>query len=56
MMNFIKTQDSEAANRLRQLGMSELPKQDQYFVFVNNGKTVFACDEKKVAFTNILTI
>ena len=56
MMNFIKTKDSEAADRLRQLGMSELPKQDQYFVFVNNGKTVFACDEKKVVFTNILTI
>lgn len=56
MMNFIKTQNAETADRLRQLGMSELPKQDQYFVFVNNGKTVFACDEKKVVFTNILTI
>lgn len=54
-MNFILIQDEETANKLRSLKYEELPKNGNFFVFVNKvGKCEFS-DNKKIVYTNILS-
>ena len=53
---FIKTTDKETADKLRSEGLAELPKQGNFFVFVNTGKHFSNVDESKVFRTEILTI
>lgn len=55
-MNFVKTQDSSTADMLRAEGFQELPKEGKFFVFVNQpGKYDFS-ENKKIIYTNKLSI
>lgn len=55
MGNFVKTSDSNTAENLRKAGFTELGKEGNMFVFVNNGKklTFTEDDKKKMIMTNI---
>lgn len=53
---FIHTSDEETAEKLRQLGYEELPKEGSQWVFINNSNLSFSSeDDMKVNFTNKLT-
>lgn len=53
-MNFIKTVDEGVAEFLRSKNYQELPKEGNFFVFVNNGKLEFTKNEK-IVYTNKLS-
>ena len=56
-MQFIKTSDVDTANKLRNLGYTELSEQSSStFCFINDGKMVFDDENKKCTYTNILCI
>jgi len=51
--NFIRTTSEETANKLRELGYTEIPKQGLYFCFMNNGKQLFKKNElENISYTN----
>jgi len=53
--HFIKTSFAETADQLRKSGLTELPKQGEFYVFLNNGKQSFSKeDDKKVILTNTM--
>lgn len=55
-MNFIKTNNEDTANMLKQLGYMELSKEGSFWVFANTtGKTEFA-DKKDIIYTNKISI
>lgn len=52
-LNFIKTRDNETANELRANNLQELPKEGNYFVFVNKTDTqIFSSNKNKIIKTN----
>ena len=54
---FIKTQDKELAEELRQSGYKELKPQGKFFVFIDNGKAHFSAEQnKKLAHTNKMEV
>ena len=53
---FIHTSDEETAEKLRELGYEELPKEGSQWVFINNTNLTFSADDSmKVNFTNKIT-
>jgi len=53
---FIHTSDEETAEKLRELGYEELPKEGTQWVFINNTNLMFSADDSmKVNFTNKIT-
>lgn len=53
---FIHTSDEETAEKLRQLGYEELPKEGSQWVFINNTNLTFSADDSmKLNFTNKIT-
>lgn len=52
---FVKTSDSEMAQKLRQMNFQELPKDGNFFVFMNNGKMLFE-NNKDIIYTNNLNM
>lgn len=55
--NFIKTSDTETAQKLRASNLTELPKQGNFFVFLNDKPFQFTESEnKKLVFTNVMNI
>lgn len=53
---FIHTSDEETAEKLRELGYEELPKEGSQWVFINNTNLTFSADDgMKVNFTNKIT-
>jgi len=53
---FIHTSDEETAEKLRQLGYEELPKEGSQWVFINNTNLTFSDDDgMKLNFTNKIT-
>lgn len=53
---FIHTSDEETAEKLRELGYEELPKEGTQWVFINNTNLTFSADDSmKVNFTNKIT-
>ena len=53
---FIHTSDEETAEKLRELGYEELPKEGTQWVFINNASLTFSADDgMKVNFTDKLT-
>ena len=53
---FIHTSDEETAEKLRELGYEELPKEGSQWVFINNASLTFSSDDSmKVNFTDKLT-
>jgi len=53
---FIHTSDEETAEKLRELGYEELPKEGTQWVFINNASLTFSSDDSmKVNFTDKLT-
>ena len=53
--NFINTNDEHTAEVLRSLRFKELPKNGDKYVFINDGRTVFASQNMKMHYTDILT-
>ena len=52
---FIYTSDEETAEKLRELGFQELPKEGNRWMFINDNKINFSSDVMKdVQTTNIL--
>lgn len=52
---FIYTSDEETAEKLRELGFQELPKEGGRWMFINDNKITFSSDGMKdVQTTNIL--
>lgn len=56
MMHFVKTSDTEVANELRKNNYTELSKQGEFFVFINEPSKQKTFDEKKVIYTNNLCV
>ena len=55
--NFIKTSDNDTANKLRTNGFTEVSKEGEFYVFLNDGKLNFSEDDnKKMIHTNILNV
>lgn len=55
-MNFVKTSDEETAKLLRSQNYNELSKEGSFFVFINKtGKQEFA-DNKKIVYTNKISV
>ena len=55
--NFIKTSDAETAQKLRNLGYTELTEpHSSTFCFINNGKVAFDENETHCVYTNILCL
>lgn len=53
---FIHTSDEETAEKLRELGYEELPKEGTQWVFINNSNLTFSSeDDMKLNFTNKIT-
>lgn len=53
---FIHTSDEETAEKLRELGYEELPKEGTQWVFINNASLTFSSDDSmKVNFTDKIT-
>jgi hypothetical protein len=53
---FIHTSDKETAEKLRELGYEELPKEGSQWVFINNASLTFSSDDSmKVNFTDKIT-
>ena len=53
---FIHTSDEETAEKLRELGYEELPKEGTQWVFINNTNLTFSADDSmKLNFTDKLT-
>lgn len=56
-MNFIKTSDTELAQKLRASGYKELKSQGKFFVFLNNGNAIFSAEQnKKMVITNKMEV
>lgn len=56
-MNFIRTSDFETAEKLRNLGFTELTEpSSSTFCFINDGKIVYDNSDEKCVYTNILCI
>ena len=57
MNKFVKTSDSAVVDELRKAGFTELPKEGNMFVFLNDGHANFSDDDKKkVVYTNKMNI
>ena len=57
MNKFVNTSDSAVADELRKAGFTELPKEGNMFVFLNDGHANFSDDDKKkVVYTNKMNI
>ena len=56
MMNFIKVTDKETAEKLKELGYQLVQSDGSGYTFINDATKPQTFDEKKVAYTNILTI
>lgn len=55
--NFVKTSDSDTAAKLKASGFTEVSKEGEFYVFLNDGKQNFSEDENKnVIYTNILNM
>lgn len=55
--NFVKTSDSDTAEKLKANGFTEVSKEGEFFVFLNDGKQLFSKeDDKKVILTNVISI
>ena len=55
--NFIKTSDLDTANKLKLNGFTEVSKEGEFYVFLNDGKQNFSEDDsKKMMYTNILNM
>lgn len=55
--NFVKTSDSDTAEKLKTNGFTEVSKEGEFFVFLNDGKQNFSKDDnKKMIHTNILNV
>ena len=53
---FIHTSDEETAEKLRELGYEELPKEGSQWVFINNTNLTFSTDDgMKLNFTDKIT-
>lgn len=56
LKKFIRTSDEETAAQLRQGGLIELPKDGNFYVFINEvGKVNFSESKGKLTFSDILT-
>lgn len=53
-MKFIKTRDSETAENIRSLGFKELPKEGDYFVFINDQSKSNFANKEKIVYTDKL--
>jgi hypothetical protein len=55
---FLKTTDSETADKLRTLGFTELTQQDNgVFCFINDGKKLtFDAEKYECVYTNLLCL
>ena len=54
--HFIKTSDEATALMLRKIGLQELSKEGNKFVFINEpNKIQFSSDNMKMNFTDVLT-
>lgn len=53
--NFVKTSNSEMAEKLRQSRFTELPKEGNFFVFINDGKMLFE-ENKETIYTNKICV
>lgn len=56
MEHFVKTSDEGVAKQLREQGFQELSKQDKFYVFINEPSKIKTFDEKKIIYTNILSV
>lgn len=55
--NFIKTSDNDTADKLRNSGFTEISRDGEFYVFLNNGKSNFSTnDERKIIRTNLLNM
>lgn len=55
--NFIKTSDANTAEMLRNDHFTELPKQGDFFVFINDSTMKFSKQtEKQIIFTNTMNM
>ena len=55
--NFIKTSDLETAQELRRANLTELPKQGNFFVFLNNATAQFSEQtNKQIVYTNTMNM
>ena len=52
MKQFIRTSYEDTYKNLLKCGCTFLGKEGNFWVFLNNGKTTFSEDEKKVVFSN----
>lgn len=53
-MNFVKTQDENVAIELRKT-LKELPKEGNFFVFINDNKLIFK-ENDKITYSNVLCV
>ena len=58
MEKFIKTQDEETANQLKQSGFLFVQKENNYYVFANNSSVNFAdnINQTKINYSNKICI
>ena len=56
MKHFIKTKDEQVAEQLRKEGYTELTKEGNSFVFINDTKKAQTFDKKKVIYTDNVCI
>lgn len=55
--NFIRTTQEHVAEELRRNGFTELKKDGNFFVFVNNGKMNFSDkDKKEIIYSDLLSV
>ena len=55
--NFIRTTQEHVAEELRRNGFTELKKDGNFFVFVNDGKMKFSDkDKKEIIYSDILSV
>ena len=53
--NFIRTSDATVAEELKKNGFTEMSKEGNVYVFINDGKANFSEDtKKKIAYSDIL--
>ena len=56
MKHFIKTQDEQVAEQLRKEGYTELSKENNSFVFINDSKKAQTFDKKKIIYTDNICV
>jgi len=56
MKHFIQTSDEKVAEELRKNGYTELSRQGKFFVFINEATKNKTFDEKKIIYTDILSV